>query len=293
MTVARHVIDERRLEVSVSVAPGPFRMLADPTRLEQVIVNLLTNAAKYTEPGGHVFVRLERETLSGETNAVLSVRDTGRGIPPAMLETVFDLFVQVTPNRHGNTGGLGLGLTVVKGLVEMHGGSVTARSEGTGTGSEFIVRLPLPESGPRAPERPDEPGTERDSAPRLRVVLVEDSEDVREMLSECLRGLGHDVKAADNGTDGVAKVLGVRPDVVLVDVGLPSIDGYEVARRVRAAPGGGAFFMIALTGYGGNEARDEAHRAGFDLHLTKPVDIDRLAGILRQAHEARFSLRTD
>jgi CheY-like chemotaxis protein len=187
-------------------------------------------------------------------------------------------------------------LTVVKGLVEMHGGSVIARSEGPGTGSEFVVRLPLgdPESARRAAaERPNGSREEPHAPPKLRVVLVEDSEDVREMLSECLRDLGHDVEVAENGTDGVATVLDARPDVVLVDVGLPYIDGYEVARRVRAAPGGHAFFMIALTGYGGAEAKLEAQRAGFDLHLTKPVDIDELQGILRHAHDrASGSSRT-
>ena len=281
LTATRPVIEARRHELSVTLASGPFRMSADATRLEQVVVNLLTNAAKYTEVGGSIFVRLSRETLGGAPQAILSVRDTGRGIPEDMLDKVFDMFLQVSPSIDRSTGGLGLGLTLVRRLVEMHDGSVVAHSSGEGKGSEFVVRLPLSKD-PAAQVEPRSESPDGAAAPPLkrRIVLVEDSDDVRDTLKEFLKELGHEVFAVDNGVDGAAKLLEIRPDVALVDVGLPGIDGYEVARRVRSQPGGEKLYLIALTGYGGPDARAKAESAGFDLHLTKPVNVNELPRVL-------------
>ena len=276
-------IEARGHGVSVTVEPGSFRMTGDATRLEQILVNLLTNAVKYTDPGGAISVRLAREVSSGETQAVLRLRDTGRGIPEEMLSRVFDLFVQVSPTIDRSTGGLGLGLTLVKGLVEKHGGSVSAHSEGPGQGSEFVVRLPLaqqeirPRTALGLEKRAPGPPV---AFKRQHVLIVEDSEDLRENLKEFLDDLGHVVMAAKDGLEGLARLLEFRPDVALVDVGLPGIDGYELARRARAAPGGDNLYLVALTGYGGPETKSRALDAGFDVHITKPIDIDQLPMIL-------------
>ncbi|HEX4384954.1 MAG TPA: ATP-binding protein, partial [Myxococcales bacterium] len=275
VAAARVSLDARNHQVEVSTAPGGYLLLADPTRLEQVVTNLLTNAAKYTEPGGLVSVNLAVD--SGE--AVLRVRDTGRGIPPEMLGKVFEMFVQVQQTIDRSKGGLGLGLTLVKRLVEMHGGTVSAHSEGAGKGSEFVVRLPMP-SLSITPYRPAMASA--GAAPSRRILLIEDSEDIRETLAELFQELGHQVATAANGLDGVAQALALRPDVAFVDIGLPGVDGYEVARRIRAAPGGKDLYLIALTGYGGAEAMQTALDAGFDLHITKPVDAVNLPKLLNR-----------
>jgi CheY-like chemotaxis protein len=286
VTASRAVVEARGHELSVTVSAGAFRMLADATRIEQVVVNLLTNAAKYTEPGGSISVRVTREVDRDAKAAVLSLKDSGRGIPAEMLAHVFDSFVQVMPTLDRTTGGLGLGLTLVKGLVELHGGSVSARSDGPNTGSEFVVRLPLSSDAhvPGEKVKPS-PRLERPKQSR-RIVLVEDSEDLRDMFQEFLEGLGHEVNVARTGLEGLEKVLRLRPDVALVDIGLPGIDGYELARQVRASPGGDRVVLVALTGYGGDGARARAEGAGFDLHLTKPVDVDALPDVLALARGA-------
>ena len=254
-------------------------MHADATRLEQVLVNLLTNAAKYTGRGGAISVRLAREDIDGKAQAIVRVRDSGRGIPKEMLEQVFDMFVQVSPTIDRGTGGLGLGLTLVRQLTQMHGGTVSAHSDGPGTGSELVVRLPLIEMqhaeliGVSAPPPFAVPA-------KRRILVVEDAADVRDTLRDFLELLGHEVAVAKDGLEGVALILSMRPDVALVDVGLPGIDGYEVARRVRTAAGGDKLFLVALSGYGGPDAKAKAEREGFDLHMTKPVDIDELPRVV-------------
>jgi CheY-like chemotaxis protein len=282
LTVARPVVEARRHDLSVTLAADELRMHADPTRLEQVVVNVLTNAAKYTEPGGRLSLRLTREETSGVPEAVLSVSDSGRGIPVHMLDKVFDVFVQVAPTLDRSTGGLGLGLTLVKRLVEMHGGRVCARSEGPGQGSEFEIRVPLATGAQgNVPEPALEPEqlTEA-SVHRRRVLLVEDSEDLRETLADFLKSSGHDVTMAADGLEGFARALDSKPDLLLIDVGLPGMDGYELARRLRAEPAGRHLFLVALTGYGGPDAKRSAQEAGFDLHLTKPVSNAELRRVL-------------
>jgi signal transduction histidine kinase len=283
IATSRGHIDGRGHELTVTFAPGDFRLEADATRLEQVVSNLLTNAAKYTDAGGRISVRLRREEAGGLPWAVLHVSDTGRGIAPDMLDKVFDMFVQVSPSIDRSSGGLGIGLTLVKRLVGMHGGTVSAHSAGLGKGSEFVVRLPLavPASRP-VPAAPRAVPALREASPppRRRVVVVEDREDVREMLKELLEELGHEVEEAADGLEGAAKVLEVLPDVALVDVGLPGIDGFELARRVRASQQGGSLYLVALTGYGGSEVRAKALEAGFDLHLVKPLNVSDLPQVL-------------
>jgi PAS domain S-box-containing protein len=242
----------------------------DPARLEQVIRNLLDNALKYTPASGRV--RLTVERAGGD--AVLRVADTGTGIRPELLDRIFDLFVQEPQALDRARGGLGLGLTLVKRLIELHGGSVSAASEGPGMGSEFTVRIPaLIEEGARdgvAPAIP--PPNDR----RRRVLIVEDSADARESLRLLLEMAGHDVDTSEDAADTLEKVEVFQPDVALIDIGLPGMDGYRLAQTLRERPHARPLRLIALTGYGQAEDRRKALDAGFDLHLTKPVDPDRL-----------------
>ncbi len=283
VSATRGMIDQRRHALTLGIGAGPFRVLGDPTRLEQVVTNLLTNAAKYTEPGGAIRVSLARESGPTGSWAVLTVKDSGRGIPPQMLDRVFELFVQVDATLERSSGGLGLGLTVVQRLVALHGGTVEALSRGTGQGAEFVVRLPL-QAEAAATDQAPVPAPQPVSAvsPR-RILVVEDSDDIRTTLQEILEDLGHQVEVAADGVQGAQMLAARPPDLAFVDVGLPGLDGYEVARRGRAAPGGDRPFLVALTGYGGAEDRQRAQQAGFDLHLTKPLDVDDLPAVLRMS----------
>jgi len=290
LTSARSTIDAREHALSVSIAPGDYRMEGDDTRLEQVVVNLLINACKFTEPGGTITVSLRRDDSGGAAHAVLGVRDSGRGIPGEMLDKVFDVFVQVSPSLDRSSGGLGLGLTLVKRLVEMHGGAVVAHSEGLGKGSEFVVRVPLPADALSPLEVKAAPNPEPAPVSKMRrVLIVEDTDEFRDILQEMLEDLGHQVWVAKNGIEGAARILEIRPDVALVDLGLPGIDGYELSRRVRAAENGAELYLIALTGYGGTADKDKAYSAGFDRHLTKPVSIAELLKLLDGPKPARAS----
>jgi signal transduction histidine kinase len=247
----------------------------DPTRLEQVVRNLLDNAIKYTPPGGHITVTVRRD---GD-DAVLRVGDTGAGIPHDVLPRIFDLFVQGERSLARSMGGLGIGLTLVKRLVELHGGTVSAWSAGTDQGSEFVVRLPrLVEAAPPAPR-----GESPEPAPARHVLIVEDNHDAREGLRLLLESWGHRVEEASDGEEGVSRALGGKPDVALIDVGLPGLDGYEVARAIRGGEGGQAIRLVAVTGYGQPEAIQRAHEAGFSAHLVKPLDPDALRRLLAEA----------
>jgi PAS domain S-box-containing protein len=268
ISTSRPLLDERRHELVCELAEEPLWVLADGTRVEQVISNLINNAAKYTEPGGRITLTLRRD---GD-DAVFAVRDTGIGIDPRMLDRVFELFAQVDQSPARSRGGLGVGLTLVRRLVEMHGGHVRARSEGLSRGSEFEVRLPLLREEARTLDRRNaatDPG-------RKRLLVVEDNPDIGETLRDLLQLLGHRVDLAADGLRGVQVALATQPDVALVDIGLPGIDGYEVARRLRATDAGKGILLIALTGYGRPEDRDRAIQSGFDAHLVKPVDPEEL-----------------
>jgi PAS domain S-box-containing protein len=269
-----HVVDVR--------LPGdPLVVLADPGRLAQVLSNLLDNAAKYTPPGGSI--RLVAEE-AGDT-VVIRVCDTGAGLPPDLAPNVFDLFVQGDRTLARTQGGLGIGLTIVRRLVELHGGRVEARSPGVGRGSEFLVYLPalaasVPDASPQARPAPD--GTSR----RLRVLVVEDNHDAAEVLGTILELWGHEVRTAFDAVAALEAMAAWSPEVVLSDLGLPRMDGYELARRIRAAAPNGVV-LIALSGYGRDDDRRAAFDAGFDHHVVKPPDLAALAELLAGIAAAR------
>jgi signal transduction histidine kinase/CheY-like chemotaxis protein len=259
---------DRRIEVCAE----PVCVEADAVRLEQVFANIVTNAVKYTPPGGEIRVSVR----SDGDDAVCTVEDTGCGIPPELLPSIFDMFVQGETTLDRSRGGLGIGLTLVRRLIDLHGGSVTASSGGVGNGSMFTVRLPRAADAtiPSAVASPL-PGT----IPR-RVLLIEDSRDAREMFRMLLEQAGHSVYEAENGYRGLELLDREHPDVAIIDIGLPGLDGYQVARRIRAHPRGRAMVLVALTGYGSPRDHEHSVEAGFDHHLVKPVDADELGRLL-------------
>src|SRR6185312_13015506 len=258
----------------------PMVVDADLMRLEQIIANLLDNAAKYTEPGGTIRLALAQE---GE-EAVLSIKDSGIGLAPEMLESIFEPFTQVDRSLGRSSGGLGLGLSVVRSLLELHGGRIEARSAGLGHGSDFIVRLPLAAANPDRPESAQHPATlSAQSAPRRRVLIVDDNADAAQTLALLVRNWGHEVAVARDGQEALDKAGTLEPDVALVDIGLPGMLGYELAQRLRAQPCYRNLLLAAVTGYGRAEDRAAAHRAGFDAYLVKPVDLHELEELLGRA----------
>jgi CheY-like chemotaxis protein len=261
----RALIESRAHRLSVQLPVEPVRLEADPTRLEQLISNLLNNAAKYTMPGGQIWVTALRE--GGE--AVVRVRDTGIGVPPDVLDRVFDPFVQQTEGSLARTdGGLGVGLTLVRSLVEMHGGRVEAASPGLGQGSEFVVRLPAPpiEAGPPAELAP------ATATRALRVLVVEDNIDAAESLATLLRLWSHEVSVVHDGHTALEAAREQQPEVVLLDIGLPGLDGYQVARRLRDELHLDHALLVAMTGYGQPEDRRRSQEAGIQYHFVKPVE---------------------
>ena len=270
--VAEHCVETmrpraeaRRLKLSVSVDAQRSVVRGDPVRLEQIVDNLLSNAIKYTPPGGEIEVRVESEN----DDAVLRVRDSGKGIAPEMLTRVFDLFMQGETSIDRSEGGMGVGLTLVKKLVHLHRGTVRASSRGRGSGSEFVVRLPLAAESLPAQKRELAPAAHVE--PR-RILLIEDNQDIRDLLRIKLGQLGHQIEVAEDGTSGLEKLLASPPDVALVDIGLPGLSGYEIAREAREVLGA-QVYLVALTGYGQSEDKERALPAGFDVHLTKPPDF--------------------
>jgi two-component system CheB/CheR fusion protein len=269
-------------ELTVSLPWGPVHLDADPTRLEQVLCNLLNNAAKYTDHGGHISLTVERQ---GE-DVLVRVRDTGIGIPVEMLPRVFDLFTQGDRSLDRSQGGLGIGLTLVRKLVELMGGSVTANSEGPGKGSEFVVRLPALKEIPL--ETPEGAPALTGSRQRLlRVLVVEDLEGVADMLVMLLKLWGHDVRAAHDGPAALIAARTFQPDVVLLDIGLPGMNGYEVARQLRREAHSPRPLIAAVTGYGKEEDRRHSREAGFDHHMVKPIDPNALEAFLAAAESLR------
>ena len=273
----RNLVDERRHVLAVDVAPEPLVVDGDAVRLVQIVSNLLNNAVRYTPHGGRIHLVLEREA----SDAVVRVADNGRGIPADLLERVFDIFVQ----QRGDGRGLGIGLTLVRQLVTLHGGTVRAASPGEDLGSEFVVRLPLaPAAAEVAPAPVD---TDIPLEPGLRVVLVEDENDVRLSTTVLLQEWGVDVRVASNGAEGVALIQEQRPDVALVDISMPEMDGFAVARRVHELLGDDAPRLVALTGYGREEDRREGSAAGFDHYLIKPASPHDLRRALRRESDAQ------
>ncbi|MBI3946240.1 MAG: MEDS domain-containing protein [Armatimonadetes bacterium] len=302
LEAAAPIIEAREHHLSVSVPREALHVHGDPVRLAQVVSNLLSNAAKYTQPGGRIELLVEgsgirsqgpalaaqgsgsarerRSLVSEPSEAVIRVRDNGSGIAPELLPRVFDLFVQADRSLDRSQGGLGIGLTMVRSLVQMHGGQVEAHSGGLGQGSEFVVRLPV--SSEFNVERSELPGaqrgtlnSERGTAGR-RILVVDDNADAAEMLAGLLELDGHEVATAHSGPAAVLLAAEHHPEVVLLDIGLPQMDGYEVARRIRQDPALSDVVLIAVTGYGQDEDRERSRRAGFNHHLVKPVDPDTL-----------------
>jgi len=272
----RPLVEARGIELELHAAPEPLWLDGDATRLGQVVGNLLSNAAKFTPHGGRVEVSLGRE--DGEV--VLRVRDTGAGIPTNEIPRVFEPFVQLGTTISRANGGLGLGLALVKGTVELHGGSIAAASSGPGQGSEFTIRLPR--------ERPpDAATTVGATAPgpshHRRVLVIEDTRDVAEALQDVLQLMGHEVRVAFDGPSGIAAAVEFQPDVVLCDIGLPGMDGYEVARRLRADHTLSGALLVALSGYGQPEDRKRAADAGFARHVVKPPTVEVLRNALAAA----------
>jgi two-component system CheB/CheR fusion protein len=277
----RPLLEERRHQFAVTLPDAPVLVKADPTRLEQVLTNLLSNASKYTDPGGRIRLTAGRE--GGW--AVVRVRDTGIGIEPRMLPEVFGLFVQVERRLDRSRSGLGIGLSLVKSLVEMHGGSVSAHSEGPGRGSEFVIRLPALERVPKGGGRPFMACAEasREMAGR-RILVVDDNVDAADGLGRLLsRVWGQEVRVVYDGPAALVSAESFRPEVVLLDLGLPGMDGYEVARRLRGEPEFADVLLVAVTGWGQDSDRQMSKQAGFDHHLVKPVDLERLRGLLTTA----------
>ncbi len=280
-------IDERGHRVALERPPQTLTLPGDAMRLEQVFANLLHNAAKYTDPGGRIDVSLARD---GDA-AVVRVRDDGIGIQPELLPHVFDLFTQGDRSLDRARGGLGIGLTLVRRIVELHGGTIEARSEGAGRGAEMVVRLPVGETAagaeavPAAPPLPEEA-----DAGQPRMLIVEDQQDAAEGLAELMRMRGFSVEIALDGLAALASAEARVPAVVLLDLGLPGLDGFEVARRLRQLPGLGDTLVVALSGYGRDEDRERGREAGIDRHLVKPVELRELDKVLEELRRAGGAL---
>ena len=270
---SRPLIDQDAHRLTVSLPALPLMVEADLVRLAEVFSNLLNNAAKYTERGGDIELSVDIE----DRTAVVRVKDSGIGIPVEMLPNVFNLFTQVDRHLHRSQGGLGIGLTLVKRLVEMHAGTVEARSEGAGRGSEFIVRLPLVAAVQAAQQKREKEKTSL--ASQYRVLVVDDNHDGAETLGMMLGIMGNEIQLAHDGLAAVEAAEQFRPDVVLLDIGMPVLDGYEACRRIRAQDWGRSMVLIALTGWGQDGDRRRTREAGFDHHLVKPVEAATLMSV--------------
>jgi CheY-like chemotaxis protein len=276
--ISRPLIEAAAQILTVALPPVPIHLLADLTRLAQVFSNLLNNASKYTEPRGRIWLLAERDG----TDVHIRVKDTGIGIRPEMLRRVFDLFTQEDRSLERSQGGLGIGLTLARRLVEMHGGSIEAHSAGLGRGSEFMVRLPTIRAGDEA-SPPADAIRAAPVAPTTfprRILVVDDNRDSAMTLARLLNRRGHQVEVAFDGEDAIAAAVIFQPEVVLMDIGLPKINGYVAGRRILEQTASGNVVLIALTGWGQENDRRRALQAGFTHHLVKPVDFDALTRIL-------------
>ncbi len=270
----RTLIDDQGHKLTITLPLGPVFLLADSTRLTQVFSNLLSNAAKYSERGGEILLSAEFDR--GEI--VVIVRDTGIGIPASKLPHIFEAFVQVDTAWERRQGGMGIGLSLVKEFVELHGGQVEARSDGLEKGSEFIIRLPVAKQAANNTTA----SPEKTRPPRRRILVVDDNRTAAVMLGMLLKFLGHDVRMAYDGEAALAVAAEYQPELILMDLGMPVMDGYEACRRIRAEPWSGNLFMVALTGWGSIDDQRKTRDAGFDRHLVKPVDAEALSKIIAE-----------
>jgi signal transduction histidine kinase len=279
---SRPLIEANRHRLSVTLPPRPIAVEADTTRLAQVFSNLLNNAAKYTEPGGSIHLTIDQQ----DDQAVVTVRDSGIGISRDMLPKLFQMFTQFEPSREQSQGGLGIGLSLVKKLVEMHGGSVQAESEGVGMGSQFVVQLPVAAADNDAPAIV-QPAVQPSASPRRRVLVVDDNRDAATSLAMMLQIMGHDAQTAFDGLQALEIAAEHQPELVLLDIGMPGLNGYETALRIRQQPWGREAVIAALTGWGQDTDRRKSQEAGFDHHMTKPLAPEALkqllSGLVRQS----------
>jgi PAS domain S-box-containing protein len=275
LETSRPVIEAGSHQITIMPPSEPIHLVADPVRLAQVFANLLNNAAKYSERGGRIQLIGERHGA----HVVVSVKDSGIGIAADALPRIFEIFSQANPTLGQSQSGLGIGLSLAKGIVELHGGTIEARSDGPGRGTELIVRLPVAAATPVR-----EPAREADEAPRAaiarRILIVDDNKDSAESLAILLRMMGHEVASAYDGEQALAAAEATRPDVVLLDIGMPKLNGYDTCRRIREQPWGQRIFFIALTGWGQEQDRRRTEEAGFDRHMVKPVDATVLTKLL-------------
>ncbi|MBI3900485.1 MAG: response regulator [Gammaproteobacteria bacterium] len=276
--MSRPMIEARRHTLTINPSATPIYVNGDLVRLTQVLDNLISNAAKYTNEGGAITISVGVDT---NAQAMVSVRDTGQGIPPAMLERVFELFTQATASLDRSQGGLGIGLALARGLVNSHGGTVRAVSEGSGLGSEFIVCLPCVTPIVETPAEPESNGIAH-TLEQMRVLIVDDNVDSAQGLGMWLETVGHKVRLAHTGDEGFKAALEFHPDAVLLDIGLPGLNGYELAKRLRKYPQLSDVPLIAVTGFSGEADRHQATAAGFDHYLVKPIDYDTLLRALAQ-----------
>jgi PAS domain S-box-containing protein len=268
----RPLIEARGHQLTIDLPEASIHLDADPVRFAQIFSNLLTNAAKYTDPGGVIGVRVSLDGERGES-VVIAVRDNGIGIAPELLPQLFEMFSQATSALERSEGGLGIGLSLARGLVLLHGGSIEARSLGLGRGSEFVVTLPLAGATPRSEGASAASAATAAAHERLRVLVADDSRDNADSCAMLLRISGHDVLTAYSGHDALALAEKFTPQLALVDIGMPGMNGYEVARRIRAAEWGADMMLVAVTGWGQVEDKRQAEAAGFDHHLVKPIDL--------------------
>jgi two-component system CheB/CheR fusion protein len=269
----RPEIDDRKHKLDLQLPDEPLYVEGDPARLLQILENLLGNSGKYTPTGGHIVASLRQQG----SDAVISVQDNGEGIPPEMLHAIFELFVQGPKSLARTEGGMGIGLSLARVLAELHGGKLSVESPGKGQGSTFTVRLPLTEKRPAPSKFGSLPSVEG-----IRVLIIEDNDDSRATLEKILRLFGCKVTTAADGRAGFEAICRERPEVAVVDIGLPGIDGYEIARRVRSTLPGRSIRLIAATGYGRAEDRAAVMKAGFDAHVVKPMNPDELIRLLRE-----------
>jgi signal transduction histidine kinase len=271
---SRPLIEASGHALTVTLPPKPVVVYADRTRLAQVFANLLNNSAKYTERGGHIWLTVERQG----SDVVVKVKDTGVGIAAEMLPKIFDLFTQVDRSLDRSQGGLGIGLSVVRRLVQMHGGRVEAYSDGHGKGSEFVVRLSVVLSPDQGSQHTNGDAVHRST--KCRIVVVDDNKDSAISLAMLLKIMGHDIRTAHDGLEAVEAAKNFRPDVVLLDIGLPKLNGYDACRTIRVQPWGKDIVLVALTGWGQEEDKRQSKEAGFNFHMVKPVNLADLENLL-------------
>jgi CheY-like chemotaxis protein len=275
---ARTLIQCLEHELTVTLSKQPIYLNADATRLTQVLGNLLNNACKFTDKGGQILLTVERES----EQAVIRVRDTGTGIAAEQLPRIFDMFMQVDTSLERSVSGLGIGLTLVKNLVEMHDGAVEVHSAGIGQGSEFIVRLPIMLESP-TPSQLEPIVGEPKSATGRRILVVDDNRDSATSLALLLKLMGNQTETAYDGLQAVEAAEKFRPEIILLDIGLPKLNGYEAARKIRDQPWSKDVVLVALTGWGQDEDRQRSKEAGFSVHLVKPVELSALKNLLARS----------